>query len=164
MANQTGNGRNVLRPDENRESWNPTDQRMQRDGDDEDRFERDRDRGRHREDDRDRMTDRRGAGQSGYGAGRHEDDRSKGFHDRSAMAPSAYDDEAAMGLDDRWTGRGYPERPDRFGPQGMPGCAAEDCVDHLPGVEDVQNQLRVGGDRGNPAQTGRVTDDKRHRA
>jgi len=121
MANS--NGRNVLRPDDNRENgWQPDPQRTG-----------------HWED-----SDRRGAGQSGYGAGRRDDsDRSKGYEGRNEMSPS-YHDDSHEGLDERWTGRGYwqdqrgynPERrgvtggygggsgfEDRYGrgQQGMPG-------------------------------------------
>jgi hypothetical protein len=172
MANQSGNGRNVIRPDENRPSWSPYDQSARRrdeglhreDEDrqhasdqrytDRDRYERDRERdrgprwgaasearmGSHWEDDRDESmrgrsdwsTERYGQGQSGYGAGRRGDDRSIGMRDRGANAPSYYDRESGMGLDDRFTGRGYwqdqPERrggsPERYGAQGGYGAGS----------------------------------------
>jgi osmotically-inducible protein OsmY len=100
MANQQGNGRKVALPDENRESWRPQDEngtrgrrlmgdteereRMYR-NDRDDNYLRDRERFGSYWDDRSRRwdpdegyrsTERYGQGQSGYGAGRYEEDRS----------------------------------------------------------------------------------------
>jgi hypothetical protein len=170
MASHSGNGRNVIRPDENRPSWvlrsgrSSSLTRIREDEDrqhaseqrytDRDRYERDRERdrgprwgtasearmGSHWEDDRDESmrgrsdwsTERYGQGQSGYGAGRRGDDRSIGMRDRGANAPSYYDRESGMGLDERFTGRGYwqdqPERrggsPERYGAQGGYGAGS----------------------------------------
>ncbi len=116
MANQ--NGRNVAMPDENRPSWRPQDdeQRNRRNmSDDEDRYmSRDRDEDRFWEDrssrwDRDegyRSTERYGQGQSGYGSGRYEDDRS--FQSRNMGYPAHMEERAReRGLDERFSqGRG----------------------------------------------------------
>ncbi|HEY5920167.1 MAG TPA: BON domain-containing protein [Kofleriaceae bacterium] len=95
MANQDRNGRNAHGPDDNRPGWRPQDEpgqrrgnlteddvRTMRDRDEDDRY-MSRDRFSHW-DDRiirpyerdDRSTERYGQGQSGYRAGRYEDDRS----------------------------------------------------------------------------------------
>jgi hypothetical protein len=120
MANQ--NGRNVSMPDENRPDWRPQDDSGQRNrrsmSEDDDRFDRDEDRSlrgpQHWEDrtsrwDRDegyRSTERYGQGQSGYGAGRYEEDR--GFSSRNMGYPSHMDERAReRGLDERFSqGRG----------------------------------------------------------
>jgi hypothetical protein len=142
MANQTGNGRNPMGPDENRPSWRPFDEmqgreRESRESRDYHHDERDRERGRwsggggHWEDDRSEMmhgrdTDRGGMGQSGYSAGRQMGDRSMQQWNRNPNAPSNYDREAG-GLDDRFAGRGYwqdqSERRGGYNPerQGVTG-------------------------------------------
>src|SRR5215218_9131527 len=88
MANQ--NGRNAAMPDENRPSWRPQDeggQRSRRDDDerymsrdrDDDRYSSWEDRSSRYGDQGDRMSSERyGQGQSGYGSGRYEEDRSFG--------------------------------------------------------------------------------------
>jgi osmotically-inducible protein OsmY len=127
MANQQGNGRNVAVPDENRQSWRPQDDNATRGrrgmSDDDDRYmSRDRDEDRYMQRDRDRFgshwderssrdegyrsTERYGQGQSGYGAGRYEDDR--GFQSRNMGYPGGMDERAReRGLDERFSqGRG----------------------------------------------------------
>jgi hypothetical protein len=41
---------------------------------------------------------------------------------------------------------------------------AEDCVERVSGVKDVQNQLRVQSESGNPSDGGSVSTEKKHRA
>src|SRR5829696_5692385 len=149
MANQQGNGRNVAMPDENRPSWRPQDDNVtarsrhnMNDEDDRDRMYRDRDRDddrfmhrghwedRHeRRFDRDRdegyrSTERYGQGQSGYGGGRYEDDRSMRFQSRNSGYPESYDERSRdRGLDERFSGGGRGTRdwgynPERYGAQG----------------------------------------------
>src|SRR5512140_188840 len=76
--------------------------------------------------DRDAMTERYGQGQSGYGAGRYGEDRSPGYQNRNQSYPSGgYEDRqsdrsdrSGMGLDDRFSGRGgsdWPERSSSYG-------------------------------------------------
>lgn len=103
MANQERNGRNVAMPDENRPSWRPTD---------EDRSQRMTDRD-------DRSIERYGQGQSGYGAGRYEGDRSYGSRNQANM--SAYDRD--RGTDERFVGGrgGEPWSPMDRGDRGMQG-------------------------------------------
>ncbi|MBS1121340.1 MAG: transport-associated protein [Deltaproteobacteria bacterium] len=100
-SNQSGNGRNVALPDENRPSWRPQDQRLRPwSGGDEgrDRDDRvdDRDASEHHpsrprgywEDDRYegariRQSDSFGQGQRGHAEARYGEDRSMRFHDRN---------------------------------------------------------------------------------
>lgn len=133
MANQQGNGRNVAVPDENRPSWRPQDENGARSerGVDQDRYLRDRDDDRHMRDrdrfgshwddrssrwDRDegyRSTERYGQGQSGYGGGRYEEDRS--YSSRNMGYPSGMEERAReRGLDERFSqGRGGSSWSDR---------------------------------------------------
>jgi len=126
--NQSGNGRNVALPDENRPSWRPQDQNPRtrdegryREDRELDRYASDRGRSResrmggHWEDDRDEsmrgrsdssMTDRYGQDQGGYGSGRYGEDRALGYQPRSQTYPSQYDREG-FGVDERFSGRGY---------------------------------------------------------
>lgn len=117
------NGRNVALPDENRPSWRPQDEshRARRSmSEEDDRYEDDR-YGRHWEDrsHRDWSNERYGQGQSGYGAGRYEGDRS--FEQRNQGYPGSFEERYRdRGTDDRFGGRGgsaYYER-DRGGPRG----------------------------------------------
>jgi osmotically-inducible protein OsmY len=127
MANQQGNGRNVAVPDENRPSWRPEDDngpRNRRNIDEDDRYMRDRDddryqRGGYWEDrstrDREegyRSTERYGMGQSGYGAGRYDEDRD--YRSRNLSYPPHMEERAReRGGDERWQGRGGPRWSDR---------------------------------------------------
>ena len=111
MANQ--NGRNGSTHDD-KEGWRkqgepPAGRREDDDRyrmrDDDERFERgsgshweDRERGYGERD-----AERRGMGQSGYGAGRSADDRSMGTQARNTAWSGTHAD---RGTDDRWTGRG----------------------------------------------------------
>ena len=127
MANQQGNGRNVAMPEENRQSWRPQDENATRGrrgmSDDDDRYmSRDRDEDRYMQRDRERFgshwddrssrdegsrsTERYGQGQSGYGSGRYEEDRS--FQSRNMGYPGGMDERAReRGLDERFSqGRG----------------------------------------------------------
>ncbi|HEU4612072.1 MAG TPA: BON domain-containing protein [Kofleriaceae bacterium] len=142
MANQQGNGRKVALPDENRPSWRPQDENGARDrrlvGDREDRerlyrndreddYLRDRERfGSYWDDrssrwDRDegyRSSERYGQGQSGYGGGRYEEDRS--YSSRNSAYPGELEDRPReRGVDERWSrGRGGPrwsERDEDYG-------------------------------------------------
>jgi osmotically-inducible protein OsmY len=129
MANQQGNGRNTATPDEAR-GWRPHDENGMRGrrGDDDDRYmsgDRDDDRmqrgarepgSRWERDEGYRSTERYGAGQSGYGSGRYEDDRS--YESRSTGYPRGMDERAReRGLDERFSqGRGgsrWGERDER---------------------------------------------------
>ena len=120
MANQQGNGRNMATPDDNRTSWRPQDENGARSRRDDERFmsdERDDDRymqrGQHWDErssrmDRDegyRSTERYGQGQSGYGSGRYEEDRS--YQSRNVGYPGGQDRTRERGLDERFSqGRG----------------------------------------------------------
>ncbi len=109
MPNQERNGRNVAVPDENRPSWRPQDegQRSRRSMSD--------------SDEHDRSTEHYGQGQSGYGSGRYEGDRSF----RSRNQESMMDDPARdRGTDERFSGGagGQPWRPmDRNEPRMQQG-------------------------------------------
>jgi hypothetical protein len=111
------NGRNVALPDENRPSWRPQDeaQRARRSmSEEDDRYEDDR-YGRHWEDRSHRDWDRnerQGQGQSGYGAGRYEGDRS--FEQRNQGYPGSFEERYRdRGTDDRFGGRGGSAHYDR---------------------------------------------------
>ena len=128
MANQ-GNGRNVAMPDENRPSWRPQDEggRNRRNmSDDDERFDRDRDYARGDEErflsrERERMgsqwddrssryddreeryaTEHYGQGQSGYGAGRYEQDRA--FSSRNQGYGGSEERYRDRGTDERFVG------------------------------------------------------------
>ncbi|CAN5865263.1 hypothetical protein BH11MYX3_BH11MYX3_37220 [soil metagenome] len=99
MGIQNQNGRGVQGSDEHRPSWRPQDQQSSRDSGDE-----------------------YGQGQSGYGAGRHADDRSMQFRNRNqATRPGQWEDQdRGFGVDDRFSGgRGgeeyWMDRGDRGG-------------------------------------------------
>lgn len=161
MANQ--NGRNVAMPDENRPSWRPEDEQqrnrrsmsddddryMQRDRDD--RYMRDRDEDRFWEDrnerssrwDRDegyRSTERYGQGQSGYGAGRYDEDRS--YQSRNLGYPSHMEERPReRGLDERFSqGRGGSRWGGEHQEGGMYG--------HGPGSWGNEGYIRQGMDYG----------------
>lgn len=53
-----------------------------------------------------RSTDRGGAGQSGYTAGRHAGDAALGIANRNQTYADRYEDHRLMTADDRFTGRG----------------------------------------------------------
>jgi len=182
--NQSGNGRNVALPDENRPSWRPQDQNLRTRGTDEGRYRDDRDvdryagdrhdRGRpresrmggHWEDDRDEsmrgrsdwsMTDRYGQGQSGYGFGRYGEDRAMGYQPRSQPYPSQYDREG--GLDERFSGRGYwqdrGERIDRgYNPERLGGRGFEDRMGSQQHTGYGYSQQHTG--YGNPGGQGQI--------
>jgi len=144
------NGRNVALPDENRPSWRPQDetQRARRSmSEEDDRYDDDR-YGRHWEDrshrDWDR-NDRYGQGQSGYGAGRYEGDRS--FEQRNQGYPGSFEERYRdRGTDDRFGGRGgsaYYER-DRGGYSGPRGYGYGDGDRQFDRQSDRQN-LGTGG-------------------
>jgi osmotically-inducible protein OsmY len=109
MANQQRNGRNVAMPDENRPRWRPQDDERR----DDERFaSRDRERMGAQWDDRSSRWDDRedrshsteyyGQGQSGYGAGRYEGDRSFGSRNRGSFGnEDSYRD---RGTDERFVG------------------------------------------------------------
>jgi osmotically-inducible protein OsmY len=139
-------GRNVAVPDENRPSWRPQDQSASSSsrgrGNDDDQDQRSwRDRN-YRDDDRQasdrdprrwegsrgselgypedrdggRSTERYGQGQSGYGAGRHGDDRSQQMQNRNEMVASSggFEDRYhELGTDERFSGRGAGSWTDR---------------------------------------------------
>lgn len=140
QGNGNGNGRNVALPDENRPSWRPQDEHATRrsrrtmaEDDEDDRYLRaswdDRE---HRDWDRERDeawrgTERSGQGQSGYGAGRYEGDRSMRFEARNQGYPGSFEDRQRGG-DERFAGRGgsafYQQdrgyHPERYGaPRSM---------------------------------------------
>lgn len=165
MANHNPNGRNVTRPDENRPSWRPQDQQAsstQRSrGHDDDRMhrdDRDMDRfssnprsvmGSNWEDDRDegyRGTERYGQGQSGYGGGRIEGDRSWSTRNQSFEGRGHADNQ-----DDRWSGRGgqgYYERGrgedrGRMGHRNMGGDFDADVSEYNSGYN--QGAMGYGG-------------------
>lgn len=190
MANNQGNGRNVAMPDENRPSWRPQDEsgqrnrrsmsedddreRMMRDRDrDDERFmQRDRDRYGHWEDrstrwDRDegyRATERYGQGQSGYGAGRYEGDRS--YESRNQGYPSSYDERMRdRGPDERYAvGRGgsnwreerREERGDERGGQDRSSYGREYRGGEYRGGGGYLGQggQQMGGDWGNEGYSG----------
>ena len=106
MANQ--NGRNGSTPSDDKHNWRSRESVPSVRPDEDDRYSMRRDddeRSGHWEDRERRYGDaeRRGMGQSGYGAGRSADDRSLGIQTRNTAWSGAHND---RGTDDRWTGRG----------------------------------------------------------
>jgi len=138
MANQDRKGRNVAMPDENQPTWRPQDEqsRNRRNMSEDDRH-RDRDWASNRYSDRDddsRSIEHYGQGQSGYGSGRMENDRSWGSRNQANMTD--WDQSRDRGGDDRFSGG-------RGGPMWSPS--------------DRNNHMQ--GSRGNYGNPGHWTDD-----